>query len=478
MQSSFRACLYFFRSRLSRRIVWWVFASIVTVEVAILIPSYLRRERELLDQLQQVSSEVLASVSPAVSGAEMGGKMLLDYVDRKIDREDATIVGLALYQTNGELVGKLGEKPQLSPKGMKSASAARTFRSQDGKRYDVAWPAEELENQYILVVRHNSSRVQPALYAYVGRIAMLVVAISGFVTLVTMWVLGVTIVWPILQLRDDLLAAGDALAKDAPDPGLSCSASDRDDELGEVTRAFHQMYQRVRQEIRDRAQAEAALRVEQERSERLLLNILPRPIAEQLKRNQKVTAHRFESVTILFADIVGFTEVAARISAKELVFILNEIFSAFDRLADRYGLEKIKTIGDAYMVVGGLPNPRADHADAIAQMALAMQQAIADFRNDLGNPFELRIGINTGSIVSGVIGLKKFSYDLWGDAVNVASRMESQGMPGKIQVTEMTYACLQQGYRFEKRGTVEVKGRGAMTTYFLVGKKTPSLAST
>ena len=476
MQSSFRACLYFFRSRLSRQIVLWVFASIVSVEVAILIPSYFRREQELLGQLQQVSSEVLASIAPA-AGTGMGPTGLLNYATLKLNQEDPTILGIALYQRNGTLEGVVGETPQLAPKGMDTAIEAQTFRSQDGQRYDVAWPAKSLGDRYILVVRHNSSRVQPALYAYVGRIAILVVAISGFVTLVTMWVLGVSIVLPILQLRDDLLAAGEALAQDKPDPGLSCSAINRKDELGEVTRAFHQMFQRVRQEIRDRAQAETALRVEQEKSERLLLNILPHPIAEQLKRNQKVIAHRFDAVTILFADIVGFTEVAARISATELVSILNEIFSAFDRLADRYGLEKIKTIGDAYMVVGGLPNPRPDHADAIAQMALAMQQVIAQFRNDLGNPFQLRIGINTGSIVSGVIGLRKFSYDLWGDAVNVASRMESQGIPGRIQVTETTYACLQNDYQFEKRGAVEVKGRGVMTTYLLLDKQVSSLAS-
>ncbi len=226
----------------------------------------------------------------------------------------------------------------------------------------------------------------------------------------------------------------------------------------------------LEQEVRDRKRAEAALQAEQEKSERLLLNILPEPIAAQLKQNPSVIAERFESVTILFADIVNFTQLSARIPATQLVCILNDIFSAFDRLAERYDLEKIKTIGDAYMVVGGLPKPRPDHADAIASMALDMQQAIGRFRDDLGQPFCLRIGINTGPIVAGTIGLKKFSYDLWGDAVNIASRMESQGRPGKIQVTEATCACLQANYQLEQRGTIQVKGRGEMMVYFLADR--------
>lgn len=218
-------------------------------------------------------------------------------------------------------------------------------------------------------------------------------------------------------------------------------------------------------------QAELALRAEQEKSERLLLNILPKAIADQLKQYQGSLAERFDEVTVLFADIVGFTEIAAEISPLELVDLLNRIFSTFDRLSAKYGLEKIKTIGDAYLVVGGLPIIREDHAEAIALMALEMQAAISNFFTPAGEPFQIRIGISTGPVVAGVIGIKKFIYDLWGDTVNTASRMESQGLPGYIQVTATTYEKLQSKFVFEERGVLQVKGKGEMMTYFLKNYK-------
>ena len=224
-------------------------------------------------------------------------------------------------------------------------------------------------------------------------------------------------------------------------------------------------------DITKRKQAEAALRAEQEKSEHLLLNILPHSIAQRLKQEPKAIANRFDEVTILFADIVEFTKLSARISPTELVNLLNQIFSSFDQLAQHHGLEKIKTIGDAYMVVGGLPNPRDDHPEAIANMALDMQQEISRFQRHDGEAFRLRIGINTGPVVAGVIGIQKFIYDLWGDAVNVASRMDSQGEPGKIQVTANTYERLRDKYLFEERGIINVKGKGEMITYWLTGRK-------
>ena len=224
-------------------------------------------------------------------------------------------------------------------------------------------------------------------------------------------------------------------------------------------------------EARDRKRAEAALRIEQEKSEQLLLNILPAPIAEQLKQNRNPIAEHFDEVTILFADIVGFTPLSARLHPIALVNMLNQIFSEFDALAEQLGLEKIKTIGDAYMVAAGLPTPRADHAAATADMALAMQQVAANFTGETGERFQIRVGINTGVVVAGVIGTKKFIYDLWGDAVNVASRMESSGEPGNIQVTESTYARIKDQYRLDARGAVAVKGKGDMQTYWLTGKR-------
>jgi PAS domain S-box-containing protein len=224
-------------------------------------------------------------------------------------------------------------------------------------------------------------------------------------------------------------------------------------------------------EARDRTRAETALRIEQEKSEQLLLNILPAPIAQQLKQNRNPIAQHFDEVTILFADIVGFTPLSARLQPIALVNLLNQIFSEFDALAERLGLEKIKTIGDAYMVAAGLPTPRADHAVAIAEMALAMQQAAANFRGETGERFQIRIGINTGVVVAGVIGTKKFIYDLWGDAVNVASRMESSGEPGNIQVTASTYSRIKDDFILQARGAITVKGKGEMQTYWLTGKR-------
>ncbi|MEG3842560.1 adenylate/guanylate cyclase domain-containing protein [Microcoleus sp. herbarium14] len=224
-------------------------------------------------------------------------------------------------------------------------------------------------------------------------------------------------------------------------------------------------------DITERKQAEDALREEQEKSEKLLLNILPKAIAERLKQNETTIAEYFPEVTVLFADIVGFTHLATVMNPIDLVELLNKIFSKFDLLCDRHGLEKIKTIGDAYMVVGGLPDPRADHAEAIAQMALDMQTEIARFNAQNKKYFSIRVGIHSGPVVAGVIGIKKFIYDLWGDTVNIASRMESHGLSWRIQVSETTYKLLEHKYLFQERGIIDVKGKGGMRTYLLIGKK-------
>ncbi len=214
------------------------------------------------------------------------------------------------------------------------------------------------------------------------------------------------------------------------------------------------------------------LESEKNKSEQLLLNVLPEAIAKRLKENPQTIADSFTEVTILFADIVGFTCLSGKLPPQELVDMLNQIFSAFDLLAEKHNLEKIKTIGDAYMVVGGLPYPRKDHAAAIANMALDMQQEISRLNHVINQKFAMRIGINSGEVVAGVIGRRKFIYDLWGDAVNTASRMESQGLPNKIQVSESTYQLLKDVYTFEPRGEVEIKGKGRMATYLLTGKAT------
>ena len=216
----------------------------------------------------------------------------------------------------------------------------------------------------------------------------------------------------------------------------------------------------------------ALLRQEQEKSERLLLNILPRSIVNQLKQDQSSIAEQFNEATFLFADIVGFTRLSASMSPGEVVNLLNQVFSTFDQLAERQGLEKIRTIGDSYFVAGGLPVRRDDHASATAEMALAMQQEITRFHWSNGESLQLRVGINTGGpVVAAVIGLHKFAYDVWGDTVNIASRMESQGVPGQIQVTAATYERLRPKYLLKERGVISVRGKGEMTTYWLLGKQ-------
>jgi len=233
----------------------------------------------------------------------------------------------------------------------------------------------------------------------------------------------------------------------------------------------------LQREIADREQAEVETRLllettkfQKDEIEQLLLNILPKAIAERLQNGQSIIADSFSDVSVLFADLVGFTNFASQKSAAETVKVLNQIFSQFDQLSLQHGLEKIKTIGDAYMVVGGLPEPQENHPLAIAQMALDMQAAVASFNTKNNHSFSLRIGINIGGVVAGVIGLTKFSYDLWGDTVNVAHRMESNGIPGEIQVTDAVYERLKDKFLFKLRGTIEIKGKGEMMAYLLLGR--------
>jgi adenylate cyclase len=216
-------------------------------------------------------------------------------------------------------------------------------------------------------------------------------------------------------------------------------------------------------------------------NERLLLNILPPSIAERLRGGETVIADRFEDMAVLFADVVGFTELSSRLAPTDVVSLLNDVFSTCDRLADRFGLEKIKTVGDAYMVVGGLHHDADDEADDeparpggqaedVADMGLAMLSELASFGRAGGTGLQVRIGMHVGPAVAGVIGLKKFIYDVWGDTVNTASRMESTGLPGRLQVTTATHDRLAGQFEFERRGIVDVKGKGPIETWFLLGR--------
>ena len=211
-----------------------------------------------------------------------------------------------------------------------------------------------------------------------------------------------------------------------------------------------------------------ALQAEQEKSEALLVNILPRSIAERLKASAHTIADDFDAASILFADVVGFTPLAQRLPPAEMVGILDGLFSRFDVLVERHGLEKVKTIGDCYMAAAGVPNPVPDHARKAALLALAMRDELVTSAAGGQPGLELRIGINSGPVVAGVIGTKRFLYDLWGDAVNTASRMETHGTPGEIQITGATYELLKDEFVCRRRGTIDVKGKGPMETWYLL----------
>ena len=215
--------------------------------------------------------------------------------------------------------------------------------------------------------------------------------------------------------------------------------------------------------------AYALLASERARSERLLLNVLPAPIADRLKKQEAVIADRFDAVSVLFADIVGFTPLSVGMSADELVVMLDGLFARLDEMTQRRGLEKIRTIGDAYMVAAGVPNPRVDHAPVLVDLGLDMLQAARD--GSSGHPLQLRVGISSGPAVAGVIGRTKFQYDIWGDTVNTASRMESHGVPGRIHVSESTRLLIEDAYICEARGIIDVKGKGPMPTYLVVGPR-------
>lgn len=232
-------------------------------------------------------------------------------------------------------------------------------------------------------------------------------------------------------------------------------------------RSHREVFLNERNLVAERERAEALRR----RSDGLLLNILPPVVAERLKDTPGVIADSHKEVTILFADICNFTAISATISPTRLVGMLDVVFSAFDALAEKHGVEKIKTIGDAYMLAAGMPIYRPDHGEAVANIALEMLEVTKTLSAKLGLDLRLRIGINSGPVVAGVIGTKKFIYDLWGDAVNTASRMESHGVPGGIHVTEATYELLKDGYAFEERGVIDVKGKGPMKTWLLASRR-------
>jgi adenylate cyclase len=224
--------------------------------------------------------------------------------------------------------------------------------------------------------------------------------------------------------------------------------------------------------VREIVRAEAAMELEYERSEALLANILPASVAERLKDPARnIIADKYEDASVLFADIAGFTERASDMPPDQLILFLDKLYGDFDALVDKHDLEKIKVSGDSYMVVSGVPNPRADHVEALAAFALDMAEVVRGLKDSRGEPLPLRIGLACGPVVAGVVGSRRFFYDVWGDAVNVASRMESTDSVGRIQVPEDVYLRLKDDFVLQKRGDIEIKGKGCMRTWYLIGRR-------
>ncbi|MDJ1181953.1 adenylate/guanylate cyclase domain-containing protein [Roseofilum casamattae] len=454
MSIQFSTIINLFSAQLSRKIATWIFLSLIAIEALLLIPSYYQKEQDELEQLEEVSWAIIDVILSLTSPEMYADKQFRQKVETLT--EDSIVTGISIYDRQGELLFELGDTPEISFAEVEEKQIVRDYYWKT-QRYDVAWSAQYLNSDYTLVARHNAERLQPILTNYKLRIMGLVAIIAIAITISTLLVLGITVITPILRLRDDLISAGEILSHHHDSrPEFYSFTVKPDNELGEVMQAFHSMFCRVHEE--------------QEKSERLLLNILPEAIASELKNGRSTIADGFPEVTVMFADLVGFTSLADRFSPRELVEVLNEIFSEFDALTERHQLEKIKTIGDAYMVVGGIPMTDVNHTRAIAEMAIDMQKAIANFSQTRGETFQIRIGINTGPVVAGVIGTKKFSYDLWGDTVNTASRMESHGIPGKIQMTQSTYDRLKHDYKFKEREQILIKGKGIMKTYLLMGR--------
>ncbi len=296
-----------------------------------------------------------------------------------------------------------------------------------------------------------------------------------FLVLCGVAVLG--LVWGFLQWRLSVAKAREkelAILVDERTAEIQRQVKILDEQAREIEMSNTQLQEKNFQiEMNNSELQEKNFQIEEERqkSDRLLLNILPPQIAQRLKIGEKIIADKFESVTVMFADIVGFTNMSARIPPEHLVENLSMVFTAFDHLAERYRLEKIKTIGDAYMLVGGLPDPMPNHAQFVAKMALEAIEQIRQLTADTEEKIDVRIGIHTGAVVAGVIGMRKFAYDLWGDTVNIASRMESSGEAGRVQCSDAVYTLLQDHFDFEERGMIEVKGKGMMKTYFILGEK-------
>ena len=320
-------------------------------------------------------------------------------------------------------------------------------------------------NQFLLLLEQRTTTEVRRLRARSRSLAALALGASAAAVLVSAWML-------IIQRRRVLapLAQVQASAGAVSKGDFECPIEHKStDEMGQLIKTFNDMLKNTRESIKALQEANQKLQTEKEWSDQLLLNILPAAIADRMHSGETTIADEFPSVTVMFADLVGFTSLTERLGPHEIVRILSEVFSLFDGQLKQHGIEKIKTIGDCYMAVGGAPEATADHARRTADFALSIKNEFQKWSmgNTLG--LQIRIGMHSGTAVAGIVGKQRFVYDIWGDVVNVASRMETTGRPGEIQVSEPTYVQLRDLYDFEEVGAVEIKGKGSMRTWILRG---------
>jgi len=401
-----------------------------------------------------VSREILQSnLEGPPQGFMITGRMLTAAENNLLAEQ--TRLQLELKSINeGKLQDHLGPAfPRLE------ANYARSVQPQNDQELTAIELIHDLDGQPTLYLTLTLPRTiflqgQKSLYYLLTAVAICATVFSGMI----LWLLERLVLSRMSILTSEVVALGDS-----QDLSRRITSSGRD-EIGLLSNSINRM-------LKAHEDLHSLLEVEKGKSERLLHNVLPDGIASKLKEDFAAIAESYADVTILFADIVDFTKMSTQMSPENLVSLLNEVFSAFDKLAEKHQLEKIKTIGDAYMVVGGLPDRRVDHPEAIARMALDMLQVLRDISITRGQNLQVRIGINTGPVVAGVIGTKKFLYDLWGDTVNTASRMESSGAEGKIQVTESTYERLNLTFHLQALGEKDIKGKGRIPAFLLIEEK-------
>ncbi len=407
-----------------------------------------------------VDADVLALRARLASGEVLGAHEQISHFGQPYDISEFPLLARALAECAPQLEPELVADPAY---GVSSLSAYFPLRSLDGR----ALRDERGRCLGVLGVDLTDRNLAAALRATSGlsiKLSLLVVVVALVVSIA----MGTALSRSVRALAHTVsrFAAKDFTAR-APELPR--------DEIGQLGDNFNSMAATIQQHSENLEglvqQRTKELVAEKQTSERLLLNVLPSPIADRLKKGENLIADRFDEVSVLFADLVGFTAVASRTPPEALVNMLNGLFSMFDRLAEKHGLEKIKTIGDSYMAVAGVPHPVHDHAGALTRMALDMIAGVEDFARHHDGGLAIRIGVHSGSVVAGVIGEKKFIYDLWGDTVNTASRMESTGVPGRVQVSAATAELLADSFELEARGPIEVKGKGSMRVFLVRGPR-------